>query len=95
MSIILKILTLKLHSNYTHKKNQQLHNLINCVSADLNHTIYGGRGWIRTIEDEVDGFTVRCIWPLCNPSITALNVLVPRTGIEPVTQGFSVLCSTD
>ncbi len=23
--------------------------------------------WIRTTEDEVDGFTVRCIWPLCNP----------------------------
>ena len=31
--------------------------------SDLN---YGGQGWIRTIEDEVDGFTVRCIWPLCN-----------------------------
>ncbi len=27
---------------------------------------FGGQGWIRTIEDEVDGFTVRCIWPLCN-----------------------------
>ena len=26
----------------------------------------GGQGWIRTIEDIVDGFTVRCIWPLCN-----------------------------
>ena len=23
------------------------------------------------------------------------SLLVPRTGIEPVTQGFSVLCSTD
>ena len=27
---------------------------------------YGGKRWIRTTEDEVDGFTVRCIWPLCN-----------------------------
>ena len=27
---------------------------------------FGGQGWIRTIEDIVDGFTVRCIWPLCN-----------------------------
>ena len=27
---------------------------------------FGGKGWIRTIEDIVDGFTVRCIWPLCN-----------------------------
>ena len=25
----------------------------------------GGKWWIRTTEDEVDGFTVRCIWPLC------------------------------
>ena len=33
------------------------------TNSDLN---YGGQGWIRTIEDEVDGFTVRCIWPLCN-----------------------------
>ena len=38
-----------------------------------NSTLGGGRGWIRTIEDEVDGFTVRCIWPLCNPSMTHLN----------------------
>ena len=28
--------------------------------------IRGGKRWIRTTEDEVDGFTVRCIWPLCN-----------------------------
>ena len=27
---------------------------------------YGGKRWILTTEDEVDGFTVRCIWPLCN-----------------------------
>ena len=26
----------------------------------------GGRGWIRTTEVIDDGFTVRCIWPLCN-----------------------------
>ena len=30
------------------------------------YLLFGGQGWIRTIEDEVDGFTVRCIWPLCN-----------------------------
>ena len=29
-------------------------------------SLYGGQGWIRTNEDVVDGFTVRCIWPLCN-----------------------------
>ena len=29
-------------------------------------SLFGGQGWIRTIEDIVDGFTVRCIWPLCN-----------------------------
>ena len=34
-----------------------------CI-AFLFHS--GGKGWIRTIEDIVDGFTVRCIWPLCN-----------------------------
>ena len=42
------------------------------MPLSLRHSAYfpfGGQGWIRTIEDEVDGFTVRCIWPLCNPSI--------------------------
>ena len=34
---------------------------------------FGGKRWIRTIEDEVDGFTVRCIWPLCNLPITTSN----------------------
>ena len=39
--------------------------ILSCLQIS---TWSGGRGWIRTIEDEVDGFTVRCIWPLCNPS---------------------------
>ena len=29
----------------------------------------GGKWWIRTTEDVVDGFTVRCIWPLCKLTI--------------------------
>ena len=29
-------------------------------------SFFGGQGWIRTIEDRVGRFTVRCIWPLCN-----------------------------
>ena len=28
----------------------------------------GGWGWIRTSESEADGFTVRSLWPLGNPS---------------------------
>ena len=41
----------------------------------------GGKRWIRTTEDEVDGFTVRCIWPLCN--LPKKMELVK--GIEPPT----------
>ena len=35
----------------------------------LSHfRIYGGGRWIRTIESWADGFTVRSLWPLGNPS---------------------------
>ena len=27
--------------------------------------LFGGKWWIRTTEGGADGFTVRCIWPLC------------------------------
>ena len=30
---------------------------------------FGGRGWIRTIVVCDNGFTVRSLWPLGNPSI--------------------------
>ena len=122
---------------------------INYIKKDLKRgLLFGGQGWIRTIEDIVDGFTVRCIWPLCNlpiingasernrtfnllitsqllyhwatlaypfiiftlrnfhrgwcPKVDKLSLsgdltfgLVPKGGIEPPTQGFSVPCSTD
>ena len=42
--------------------------------------LFGGRGWIRTTEDIVDGFTVRSIWPLWNSPKMELVV-----GIEPTT----------
>ena len=49
----------------------------------------GGQGWIRTIEDEVDGFTVRCIWPLWNLPINLKHpyrcFLELVKGIEPST----------
>ena len=47
----------------------------------------GGQGWIRTIEDIVDGFTVRCIWPLCNLPMCErfLSRLELAKGIEPST----------
>ena len=51
---------------------------------------FGGKRWIRTIEDIVDGFTVRCIWPLCNlPKKMELVI-----GIEPTTCWLQVSCST-
>ena len=42
-----------------------------------------GRGrWIRTIESSANGFTVRPLWPLGNPSIKSLELM---EGIEPPT----------
>ena len=42
-----------------------------------------GRGrWIRTIESTANGFTVRPLWPLGNPSIKSLELM---EGIEPPT----------
>ena len=56
-SIIQKILShyqWKVKRDEVKKKNK----LVVC-------SFFGGKWWIRTTEDEVDGFTVRCIWPLC------------------------------
>ena len=51
---------------------------------------FGGQGWIRTIEVVDDGFTVRCIWPLCNLPINFKHLekgayLELVNGIEPST----------
>ena len=53
-------------------------------------SLYGGQGWIRTNEDVVDGFTVRCIWPLCNLPIKFKHLFIGAflelvKGIEPST----------
>ena len=53
--------------------------------------LFGGKGWIRTIEDWVDGFTVRCIWPLCNLPKNKMELVI---GIEPTTCWLQVSCST-
>ena len=66
-----------LESEPTNKKN------------DWKSLFFGGRGWIRTIEVWDDGFTVRCIWPLCNPPKMELVI-----GIEPTTCWLQVSCST-
>ena len=42
---------------------------------------YGRGGWIRTFESSANGFTVRPLWPLGNPS----KVLVLMEGFEPPT----------
>ena len=36
----------------------------------------GGGRWIRTIESSANGFTVRPLWPLGNPSTTTSNYFV-------------------
>ncbi len=47
------------------------------------HIKNGGRGWIRTIVVCDNGFTVRSLWPLGNPSIIISLELV--MGLEPAT----------
>ena len=37
-------------------------------------SFFGGRGWIRTIVVCDNGFTVRSLWPLGNPSVFNLNI---------------------
>ena len=48
-------------------------------SGSYNYTVVGGSGF-EPLKTKVDGFTVRCIWPLCNPPKMELVV-----GIEPTT----------
>ena len=38
------------------------------VVVDKRGSFHGGRGWIRTIVVCDNGFTVRSLWPLGNPS---------------------------
>ena len=45
---------------------------------------FGGRGWIRTIVVCDNGFTVRSLWPLGNPSIIWLYLELVM-GLEPAT----------
>ena len=59
--------------------------IYNKKDSNKSYCLYcndGGQGWIRTIEDEVDGFTVRCIWPLCNLPSKKMELV---KGIEPST----------
>ena len=63
----------------------------------LSHfRVIGGGRWIRTIESSANGFTVRPLWPLGNPSTyaclfghkadqTPSNVMELVEGIEPPT----------
>ena len=39
-----------------------------CSTPEPLPHIYGRGGWIRTIESSANGFTVRPLWPLGNPS---------------------------
>ena len=53
---------------------------------------FGGQGWIRTIEDIVDGFTVRCIWPLCNLPMCSASSAQPLRDFIKITSTLSPLC---
>ena len=52
-----------------------------CSTPEPLPHIYGRGGWIRTIESSANGFTVRPLWPLGNPS----KILELMEGIEPPT----------
>ena len=44
---------------------------------------FGGRGWIRTIVVCDNGFTVRSLWPLGNPSIfTTINIIIKKRDLS-------------
>ena len=58
----------------------------------LNYTrIYMGR--LMGIEPTNVGTTIRCVNHFA--TIAVIFKMVAQDGIEPPTQGFSVLCSTD
>ena len=55
----------------------------------------GGQGWIRTIEDIVDGFTVRCIWPLCNlPKTKNFSKTLQKNGAGERNRTFNLLITS-
>ena len=51
----------------------------------LSHfRIFIGRGrWIRTIESSANGFTVRPLWPLGNPSTTSFKLSISQRQYSP------------
>ena len=64
------------------------------VVLPLNYTRIKGR--MMGIEPMNAGATIRCVNHFATTAIYfSLKPMVARDGIEPPTQGFSVLCSTD
>ena len=61
------------------------------AALPLSHTsIYGGWGWIRTIEAGGVRFTVWCIWPLYNPTLQLWGEYPQRFALK-LFQGFGAL----
>ena len=73
--------------------SQLLYHWATPALIDKNWTFesHGGQGWIRTIEDIVDGFTVRCIWPLCN--LPKLNPIFAKSFRQILVYLFLHLCA--
>ena len=64
------------------------------VVLPLNYTrIIMGR--LMGIEPTNVGTTIRCVNHFATTAVMFLKIKVAQDGIEPPTQGFSVLCSTD
>ena len=62
---------------------------------NTNVVYLGGQGWIRTIEDIVDGFTVRCIWPLCNlPKTKNFSKTLQKNGAGERNRTFNLLITS-
>ena len=62
----------------------------------LSHfRVIGGGRWIRTIESSANGFTVRPLWPLGNPSMMySKNKMELAKRIELPTCWLQISCST-
>lgn len=73
-------------SNYRSRR-RQIYSLIHLAALESSH-IDGAGDWNRTHNLLITNQL------LCQLSYTS-TLLVPRGGIEPPTQGFSVPCSTD
>lgn len=64
---------LTVHRTVIHFRPSNPLNLLTNKKTGFAGPFVGGRGWIRTIVVCDNGFTVRSLWPLGNPSVFIFN----------------------